>query len=166
MRARLAEDLVAWLALCSDPDGRHSLGVTSAPHRHTYHHPHAEEHANQEANNNSHVHPDGYSDTPNYDTLYDANDDCVIDIVDIMLVASHWGDTCRWVSGYVWNDDNGDTVRDEIEVGIAGVTIDLYCDDGDGVCLIPTMPIWIPRPRLKTGATGSATYRLAITSSR
>jgi hypothetical protein len=62
VRARLAEDLVAWLALCSDPDGRRSLGVTPAPHRHTYHHPHADEHANQDANNNSHVHPDGYGD--------------------------------------------------------------------------------------------------------
>jgi len=78
--------------------------------------------------------PDHDPDTPNYDALYDVNDDCVIDVVDIMLVASHWGDTCPWVGGCVWNDDNGDTVRDEIEVGIAGVTIDLYCDnDGDGV---------------------------------
>jgi hypothetical protein len=78
--------------------------------------------------------PDDDPDTPNYDALYDVNNDCVIDIVDIMLVAAHWGDTCPWVSGYVWNDDNGDGVWDEIEGGMAGVTIDLYCDnDGDGV---------------------------------
>ena len=78
--------------------------------------------------------PDHDPDTPNYDALYDVNDDCVIDIVDIMLVAAHWGDTCPWVSGCVWNDDNGDGVRDEIEGGMAGVTVDLYCDsDGDGM---------------------------------
>jgi hypothetical protein len=33
------------------------------------------------------------------------------------------------ISGYIWNDDNGDTVRDEIEKGMAGVTVDLYLDD-------------------------------------
>lgn len=38
------------------------------------------------------------------------------------------------ISGYVWYDDDGDGVWDEIEGGIGGVTIDLYRDnDGDGV---------------------------------
>jgi len=29
-----------------------------------------------------------------YDPLYDINDDCDIDIVDIMLMVAHWGETC------------------------------------------------------------------------
>jgi hypothetical protein len=30
-----------------------------------------------------------------YDELYDLDDDGDIDIVDIMLVAAHWGETCE-----------------------------------------------------------------------
>ena len=33
------------------------------------------------------------------------------------------------ISGCVWYDDNGDGVWDESEVGMAGVTVDLYLDD-------------------------------------
>ena len=38
--------------------------------------------------------PDNNPDTPNYDPLYDFDSDCDIDIVDIMLVVVHWGETC------------------------------------------------------------------------
>jgi hypothetical protein len=39
--------------------------------------------------------PDNNPDTLNYDTCYDLDHDCDIDIVDIMLVAAHWGETCE-----------------------------------------------------------------------
>ena len=32
--------------------------------------------------------------TPNYDARYDLDDDCDIDIVDIMLVVKRWGESC------------------------------------------------------------------------
>ena len=32
---------------------------------------------------------------PSYDLLYDIDEDCDIDIVDIMLVVAHWGETCE-----------------------------------------------------------------------
>ncbi|MGA9348912.1 MAG: S8 family serine peptidase [Anaerolineae bacterium] len=38
--------------------------------------------------------PDNNPDTPSYDPIYDIDDDCDIDIVDIMLVVKHWGETC------------------------------------------------------------------------
>ena len=38
--------------------------------------------------------PDNNQDTPNYETYYDIDDDCDTDIVDIMLVVAHWGETC------------------------------------------------------------------------
>lgn len=38
--------------------------------------------------------PDQNDDTPNYDPLYDVDDDCDIDVVDIMKVVVHWGETC------------------------------------------------------------------------
>jgi hypothetical protein len=39
--------------------------------------------------------PDGDDDTPNYDPLYDIDDNCIINVVDIMLVVKHWGETCE-----------------------------------------------------------------------
>ena len=38
---------------------------------------------------------DGIWDTPNYEARYDLDHDCNIDIVDIMLVVVHWGETCE-----------------------------------------------------------------------
>ena len=31
---------------------------------------------------------------PDYDPIYDLGSDCDIDVVDIMLVVVHWGETC------------------------------------------------------------------------
>jgi hypothetical protein len=39
--------------------------------------------------------PDNNPATPNYDARHDLNDDCIIDIVDIMLVAVDWGASCN-----------------------------------------------------------------------
>jgi len=39
--------------------------------------------------------PDNNPATPNYDPLYDIDKDGDIDIVDIMLVVKHWGETCE-----------------------------------------------------------------------
>jgi hypothetical protein len=39
--------------------------------------------------------PDHNPDTPNYEGRYDLDHDCDIDIVDIMLVVKHWGETCE-----------------------------------------------------------------------
>jgi len=39
--------------------------------------------------------PDNDPTTPNYETLFDLDRDGEIDIVDIMLVAVHWGETCE-----------------------------------------------------------------------
>ena len=38
--------------------------------------------------------PDSNSETPNYDPLYDIDDNCVITVVDIMKVVAQWGETC------------------------------------------------------------------------
>ena len=39
--------------------------------------------------------PDNDLDTPNYEGRYDLDHNCNINIVDIMLVAMHWGETCE-----------------------------------------------------------------------
>jgi len=39
--------------------------------------------------------PDNNPGTPNYESRYNLDHDCDIDIVDIMLVATHWGETCE-----------------------------------------------------------------------
>jgi hypothetical protein len=38
--------------------------------------------------------PDNNGDTPNYEARYDINQDCIINVVDIMLVVKHWEETC------------------------------------------------------------------------
>ena len=38
--------------------------------------------------------PDNNPETPNYDARYDIDQDDDIDIVDVMLVVAHWGETC------------------------------------------------------------------------
>ena len=39
--------------------------------------------------------PDNNSDAPNYDPYYDLDGNRDMDIVDIMLVVVHWGETCQ-----------------------------------------------------------------------
>ncbi len=38
--------------------------------------------------------PDNNSETPDYEALYDIDGNCIINVVDIMLVVKHWGETC------------------------------------------------------------------------
>ena len=47
-----------------------------------------------------------------------------------------------FISGSVWNDDDGNGVRDEIEDGIAGVTVDLYFDN-DGAGTLNPDDTWV-----------------------
>ena len=44
-------------------------------------------------------------DEPDWDPRYDLNHDGIITVVDIMLVAAHWGDSCEDTNGVAFEDD-------------------------------------------------------------